>query len=77
MGVYLGKIQSSDRIQPVSRENTMSHTVENKKISTGYVEKKRWTIPVLQAIALKEALGSKNGSKCDKFGSLSTGTGCP
>jgi len=39
-------------------------------------EKKPWTVPVLQMISIHDALGATTGTKCDRYGSLSHGTGC-
>ena len=39
--------------------------------------KKLWIIPALQTIPIKSALGATVGTKCDKFGSVSHGKGCP
>jgi hypothetical protein len=55
----------------------MAAIVENKNLSLGQAKKKIWTEPSLQTITINAALGSKAGSKCDKFGSLSVGSGCP
>ena len=55
----------------------MALIVQIKDVALGSAEKKVWTVPALQTITLRIAQGSKAGSKCDKFGSLSTGSGCP
>jgi hypothetical protein len=54
----------------------MASIVQIKNVASVQAEKKMWTVPALQTIMLQAAQGSKAGSKCDKFGSLSTGTGC-
>jgi hypothetical protein len=50
--------------------------IERVKSSSGKTEKKPWTTPVLETIPVRAAMGSKAGNKCDKFGSLSHGSGC-
>jgi hypothetical protein len=45
--------------------------------STSAIEKKPWTMPELQMIQIDSALGASAGTKCDRYGSLSHGTGCP
>jgi hypothetical protein len=46
-------------------------------ITTQKSVSKKWTAPVIQVIEMKAAQGSLAGTLCDKFGSLSHGTGCP
>jgi hypothetical protein len=55
----------------------MAVPIERVSTSPGKAEKKTWTTPVLETIPIHAALGSRAGSKCDKYGSLSHGTGCP
>jgi hypothetical protein len=47
------------------------------EISTRAMEKKPWTAPVLEIIQIDSALGASAGTKCDRYGSLSHGSGCP
>jgi hypothetical protein len=54
----------------------MATTVQIKDLAAGQAEKKIWTVPALQMIAINAALGARSGTKCDKFGSLSIGEGC-
>jgi hypothetical protein len=54
----------------------MTVPIERVTPSSGKVQKKPWTSPVLETIPVHAALGSKAGNKCDKFGSLSHGAGC-
>jgi hypothetical protein len=51
----------------------MDHVISSQIIT---MDKKTWTAPVLQTIPVRAALGSAAGSKCDKRGSLSHGSGC-
>jgi hypothetical protein len=39
--------------------------------------KKIWTSPAIRTVEMKAAQGLSAGSKCDKYGSLSHGSGCP
>jgi hypothetical protein len=39
--------------------------------------RKTWTSPAIRVVELKAAQGLSAGSKCDKYGSLSHGSGCP
>jgi hypothetical protein len=55
----------------------MAVPVERVHASPAVADKKPWTAPVLETIPIRAALGSKKGSKCDKYGSLSHGSGCP
>jgi hypothetical protein len=55
----------------------MTVPIERVTPSSCKAEKKAWTTPVLETIPVRAAMGSKAGNKCDKFGSLSHGTGCP
>jgi hypothetical protein len=53
-------------------------TIQTERMTTfSAAGKKPWKAPVLEALALHGALGASPGSKCDKYGSLSVGTGCP
>jgi hypothetical protein len=38
--------------------------------------KKPWVPPAIVILPLRSATGNSPGSKCDKYGSLSHGTGC-
>jgi hypothetical protein len=55
----------------------MASIVEIKNVTSGQAEKKMWTAPTLQVISINEAMGARTGPHCDRFGSLSIGTGCP
>lgn len=39
--------------------------------------KKPWSRPAIVVLPLTGARGAVPGAKCDKYGSLSVGTGCP
>jgi hypothetical protein len=54
----------------------MAITVEVKNVSSSMAKKAVWTVPTLQMININAAYGARPGSRCDKFGSLSTGPGC-
>jgi hypothetical protein len=49
----------------------MAVSVERLLFSHVDMKKKLWTAPVLHTISIRAALGSKKGSKNDKYGSLS------
>ena len=53
----------------------MAVPIERESSSPGKPEKKAWTKPVLETIPVHAALGNKAGSKCDRFGSNSHGSG--
>jgi hypothetical protein len=55
----------------------MATIVEIKNVTSGQAEKKMWIAPALQMISIHEAMGARVGPHCDRFGSLSIGTGCP
>lgn len=55
----------------------MAVSTEGMTSFSGKGDKKPWKAPVVQMIALEAALGAAMGSKCDRYGSLSKGTGCP
>jgi hypothetical protein len=44
---------------------------------SGKTDRKLWQSPVVETMPIYGALGASPGSKCDKYGSLSVGTGCP
>jgi hypothetical protein len=46
-------------------------SIERLLFSQAEMKKKLWTAPVLHTIPIRAALGSKKGSKSDKYGSLS------
>jgi hypothetical protein len=46
-------------------------SIERLLFSQDEMKKKLWTAPVLHTIPIRAALGSKKGSKSDKYGSLS------
>jgi len=54
----------------------MTVPIERVAQSSGKAERKPWITPMLQTIPVHAAMGSQNGPKCDKHGSLSHGTGC-
>jgi hypothetical protein len=54
----------------------MAVPIERVSSSPGLADKKPWTTPALETIPMRAALGSQAGSKCDKHGSLSHGSGC-
>jgi hypothetical protein len=55
----------------------MAMLTERMNSFSGKSDKKLWMSPVVETLAIGTALGAAAGSKCDKYGSLSTGTGCP
>jgi hypothetical protein len=55
----------------------MTVAIERETSSPVKADRKAWTKPKLQSIPIHSALGSHTGSKCDKYGSLSHGEGCP
>ena len=55
----------------------MATQAERMNSFSGKMDKTPWTAPIVQALRLHGALGASVGAKCDKYGSLSTGTGCP
>jgi hypothetical protein len=64
-------------LEPFPGGCQMAVPIERESSSPGKPEKKAWTTPVLETIPVHAALGNKAGSKCDRFGSVSHGTGCP
>ena len=55
----------------------MAMQVERSSSFSANADKKQWNTPVIQTIAINAASGAAVGSKCDRYGSLSKGTGCP
>jgi hypothetical protein len=55
----------------------MALQTEPLKPFSGKTDKELWKAPVVETMPLYGALGATLGSKCDKYGSLSHGTGCP
>jgi hypothetical protein len=55
----------------------MADSIERANEVSAGAEKRPWTVPVLQAIEMKAALGAAVGTKCDRYGSVSHGSGCP
>jgi len=55
----------------------MAAKTEGMKAFASKNDRTRWDPPVVQTIPINCALGAAPGTKCDRYGSLSTGTGCP
>ena len=55
----------------------MAIHIERMNSFSGKTDKKLWKSPVVETLVIGAALGASAGAKCDKYGSLSTGTGCP
>jgi hypothetical protein len=55
----------------------MATQAERMNLFSGKTDNKPWTTPVVEALRIHGALGAAVGTKCDRYGSLSIGTGCP
>jgi len=76
LGKFASQAESTDSIQSFyPGEINMAFPIERETTSLGNAEKRLWTVPVFHTIRLNLALGSKSGSLCDKFGSLSASQG--
>jgi hypothetical protein len=55
----------------------MAVSIERTNEVSAGAEKRPWTVPELQTIPVRAALGAAVGTKCDRYGSVSHGSGCP
>ncbi|MGD0798123.1 MAG: hypothetical protein ABR910_10405 [Acidobacteriaceae bacterium] len=55
----------------------MASPIEPMNPFSGKTDKKLWKSPAVETLPIHGALGASVGSKCDRYGSLSKGTGCP